>query len=148
MVANLVDYIYARVVAVCSVFCLLSSKVLTWLFLSSATSSVQPGLDAGPDHPVYEIAAAPGPGDERQPCPSGGGVPRRAASARSSGCGGRRADDMPAAPVVLAAAPTIVPFRAMIQLPHYPAAAVPVLIPAAAAPPLIQRPQRRRRRLR
>nr|TKW29437.1 hypothetical protein SEVIR_3G394000v2 [Setaria viridis] len=55
---------------------------------------------------------------------------------------------MPAAPVVLAAAPTMVPFRAMIQLPHYPAAAVPVMMPAAAAPPLIQWPQRRRRRLR
>uniref|UniRef100_K3ZDG5 BHLH domain-containing protein n=1 Tax=Setaria italica TaxID=4555 RepID=K3ZDG5_SETIT len=55
---------------------------------------------------------------------------------------------MPAAPVVLAAAPTMVPFRAMIQLPHYPAAAMAAMMPAASAPPLIQRPQRRRRRLR
>ncbi|RLM98810.1 hypothetical protein C2845_PM06G33000 [Panicum miliaceum] len=44
---------------------------------------------------------------------------------------------MPAAPVVLAPAPTmVVPFGAMLQLPHYPAAGVPVIMPAAAAAPL------------
>ncbi|PUZ67773.1 hypothetical protein GQ55_3G461100 [Panicum hallii var. hallii] len=44
---------------------------------------------------------------------------------------------MPAAPVVLAPAPTmVVPFGAMLQLPHYPAAGVPVMMPAAAAAPL------------
>jgi hypothetical protein len=46
---------------------------------------------------------------------------------------------MPTAPVVLAAADptTMVPFRAMVQLPHYPAAAVPaVMMMPAAAPPL------------
>ncbi|CAL4898100.1 unnamed protein product [Urochloa decumbens] len=43
---------------------------------------------------------------------------------------------MAAAPVVLAPAPAMVPFRAMLQLPHYPAA-VPVMVrPAAAAVPL------------
>ncbi|RLN31109.1 hypothetical protein C2845_PM05G02690 [Panicum miliaceum] len=44
---------------------------------------------------------------------------------------------MPAAPVVLAPAPAmVVPFGAMLQLPHYPAAGVPVMMPAATAAPL------------
>ena len=58
--------------------------------------SVQPGLDAGPDHPVPEIAAAPCPGDVHRPCPSGGsGGPCRATAVRASGgpAGGHRADD-------------------------------------------------------
>jgi hypothetical protein len=60
------------------------------------TFSVQPGLDAGPDYPVHEIAAAACPGDVLRACPAaGGGVPRRAAAPRSSGgaAGRRRADD-------------------------------------------------------
>jgi hypothetical protein len=50
--------------------------------------SVQPSLNAGPDHPLHEVAAAPGAGDVvRRPAGTGGsGVPRRrAAAVRASG---------------------------------------------------------------
>ncbi|CAL5092600.1 unnamed protein product [Urochloa decumbens] len=40
---------------------------------------------------------------------------------------------MPGAPMVIAPAPAMIPFRAMLQMPQYPAS-LPLMVPAAAAP--------------